>query len=114
MKMESWRLTFLRQGDTLGFIWAKDKKKQLMVMESELSGRPSSETALLPKRLSSRIESSAPYTIDIAVISPHPFYLTMKRKENEHFYTFIYDINRELESRNESAITDESGLRPQD
>jgi hypothetical protein len=114
MKMESWRLTLLRRGDTPGSTWAKDRKKQLMVMESELSGRPSSETALPPKRLSSRIEPSAPYTIDIAAISPHPFYLTMKRKENEHFYTSIYDINRELESRNESAITDESRLRPQD
>jgi hypothetical protein len=114
MKMESWRPTLLRRGDTPGSTWAKDKKKQLMVMESELSGRPSSETALPPKRLSSRTEPSAPYTIDIAAISPHPFYSTMKRKENEHFYTSIYNINRELESRNESAITDESGLRLQD
>jgi hypothetical protein len=114
MKMKSWCLMLLCRGDTPGFIWAKDKKKQLMVMEFELSGRPSSETAFLPKRLSSRIELSAPYTIDIAAISPHPFYSTMKRKENEHFYMSIYDINRELEFKNESAVTDELGLRPQD
>jgi hypothetical protein len=79
-------------------------------MESKLNGRPSSETALLPKRLSSRIEPLTPYTIDIAVINPYSFYLIIKRKENEHFYTFIYDINRELESRSELAITDELRL----
>jgi hypothetical protein len=38
----------------------------------------------------------------------------MKRKENEYFHTSIYDISRELESRNELAVADESELRPQD
>jgi hypothetical protein len=79
-------------------------------MEFKLNERPSSEMTLLLKRLSSCTEPSAPYTIDIAIINPHPFYLTIKRKENEYFYMSIYDINRELKSRNESAITDESRL----
>ena len=83
-------------------------------MESKLNGRPSSEMALSLKRLSSRIEPLTPYTIDIAIISLYPFYLMIKYKENEYFYMSIYDINRELESRNESAITDESRLQPQD
>ncbi len=79
-------------------------------MESELSGRYSSETALPLVRLSSRIEPSAPYIINITAISPHPFYLIIKHKENEYFYISIYNINRELESRNKLVIIDELGL----
>jgi len=83
-------------------------------MEFKLSEWPSSKTTLLLKRLSSYIKPLTPYTIDIVTISPYPFYLTIKRKENEHFYTSIYNINRELEFKNESAITNESRLWLQD
>ncbi len=79
-------------------------------MEFELSGRPSLETALPLKRLSSYIKPFAPYMINIMAISPYPFYLIIKCKENEHFYISIYNINQELESRNKLAVTDELGL----
>jgi hypothetical protein len=79
-------------------------------MESELSKQPSSEIALPPKRLSSYIEPLAPYMINIIAISPHPFYLIIKYKENEHFYTSIYNINQELESRNKLVVINELRL----
>jgi hypothetical protein len=62
-------------------------------MEFKLNKWLSSEMVFLLKRLSSRIKPLIPYTIDIAIINPYPFYLTIKYKENEYFYMFIYDIN---------------------
>ena len=79
-------------------------------MESELGRRPSSKAEPLPKRLFSRIEPSVPYMIDIVAIRPYPFYLTMKYKGNIYFYISIYNINWELESRNELIVIDKLEL----
>ena len=82
-------------------------------MESELGRRSSSKAEPLPKRLSSRIEPSIPYTINITAIRPYPFYLIIKYKGNIYFYISIYNINQELESRNKLVITDKSELYSQ-
>jgi hypothetical protein len=83
-------------------------------MESELGERSNSKAEPLPKRLSSRIEPLAPYIINIMAIRPYLFYLTIKYKGNVYFYISIYNINRELESRNELVIIDKSELYSQD
>lgn len=112
--MGSWRPTLLRRDESTASLWEKDNQGQLKAIELELSGIPKKRTReteppsgrLTAKRLSSRYDPVIPYTINIAAISPSPFYITIKRKGNVHFVTSIYNIDRELESRNELGTLD--------
>ena len=78
-------------------------------MERELKGIP-------PERPANRLElqkppyptePQKPTTIDICSISAAAFYINLKREQNELFITSLYEIDRELERRKETAPSPE-------